>query len=257
MREAVALDQVGVIAQRSRRWSTSTAPRWPRSRRSPAAHRRQARRARPATRAGARSPSVGDDRHLLADQTSRTSRAVEQLWRLIRDALIAEWKNDRADPDSASGRCPVPGPEPSTPSCAWSRPRGMPKSPAGPWAAQHRGGPRRYRQRAAALHLGPLLGEHRSPLPDLRCHLRPGSNATRADRHRRAAGDQPSASHAPSSTATRACVVPGCGATRGLHAHHQALGRRRATRLANLAGMPTITGCTIAASSPSPVTQTT
>ena len=62
-----------------------------------------------------------------------------------------------------------------------------------------------------------------------------------------------------SSTATARCVVPGCGATRGLHAHHiwhwedggptDSTTSRWSARIT--------TGCTIAASSPSPDPPTT
>ncbi len=88
-------------------------------------------------------------------------------------------------------------------------------------AAHHRGGARRCWQRAAALHLGPLLtdAERRYLTCDATCEVwfeRDGEvigagRATRVinRRLRRALEHrQPT------------CAVPGCGATQGLHAHH-------------------------------------
>ena len=138
-----------------------------------------------------------------------------------RDALIAEWKNDRADPDSASEQVP---PFPGTVDAflrlvetSWDaevarRPHGQHST-----VVVHVD----IEQRAAALHLGPLLGEsdRRYLTCDATCEAwfeRDGEpigagRATRVinRRLRRALEHR-----------DRACVVPGCGATRGLHAHH-------------------------------------
>ena len=88
-------------------------------------------------------------------------------------------------------------------------------------AAHHRGGASGRRARAAALHLGPLLSDddRRYLTCDATCEVwfeRHGQvigsgRATRTvnRRLRRALEHR-----------DRCCVVPGCGATRGLHAHH-------------------------------------
>ncbi len=90
-------------------------------------------------------------------------------------------------------------------------------------AAHHGGGARRCRKkRAAALHLGPLLtdAERQYLTCDATCEVwfeRDGQvNRLRAsDPH-----DQPAAAPRPGAPPTRRAAVPGCGATRGLHAHH-------------------------------------
>ena len=76
--------------------------------------------------------------------------------------------------------------------------------------------------RAAALHLGPLLSdaERQYLTCDATCEVwfeRDGrAHRCRAGPPARSAGG----CAAPWSTATACCAVPGCGATRGLHAHH-------------------------------------
>ena len=118
-----------------------------------------------------------------------------------------------------------------TRSWVWSRPAGTPRPRAArtdstpPWSCTSTS-----RSRVAALHLGPLLSDdERAYLTcDATCEVwfqRAGrvigsGRATRTvnRRLRRALEHR-----------DRCCVVPGCGATRGLHAHHiVALGGRRA-----------------------------
>ena len=75
-------------------------------------------------------------------------------------------------------------------------------------------------QRAAALHLGPLLtdDDRRYLTCDATCEVwfHRSGQLIGAGRTTRVISRR---LRAPSSTATR-CAVPGCGATRGLHAHH-------------------------------------
>jgi Domain of unknown function (DUF222)/HNH endonuclease len=138
-----------------------------------------------------------------------------------RDALIAEWKQDRGDGDCASDIAP---PLPGTVEAF------MRLVEAG-WDAEAARRPHGHHttvvvhvdveQRAAALHLGPLLtdAERQYLTCDATCEVwfeRDGEviGAGRATRQinrrlRRALEHrQPT------------CAVPGCGATRGLHAHH-------------------------------------
>jgi Domain of unknown function (DUF222)/HNH endonuclease len=138
-----------------------------------------------------------------------------------RDALIAEWKHDHGDGERASDIAP---PLPGTVEAF------MRLVEAG-WDAEAARRPHGHHttvvvhvdveQRAAALHLGPLLtdAERRYLTCDATCEVwfeRHGEviGAGRATRQinrrlRRALEHrQPT------------CAVPGCGATRGLHAHH-------------------------------------
>ena len=138
-----------------------------------------------------------------------------------RDALIAQWKHDRGTGEAASEIAPPP---PGTLEAF------MRLVEAG-WDAEAARRPHGQHttvvvhvdvaQRAAALHLGPLLtqAERRYLTCDATCEVwfeRDGEviGASRATRQinrrlRRALEHrQPT------------CVVPGCGATRGLHAHH-------------------------------------
>ncbi len=138
-----------------------------------------------------------------------------------RDALIAEWKHDHGNGQSASEIAP---PLPGTVEAF------MRLVEAG-WDAEAARRPHAQHttvvvhvdveQRAAALHLGPLLtdAERRYLTCDARCEVwfeRHGEvigagRATRLinRRLRRALEHR-----------HRMCAVPGCGATRGLHAHH-------------------------------------
>jgi hypothetical protein len=138
-----------------------------------------------------------------------------------RDALFAEWKHDRGNGECASDIAP---PLPGTVEAF------MHLVEAG-WDAEAARRPHGHHttvvvhvdveQRAAALHLGPLLteAERRYLTCDATCEVwfeRDGEviGAGRATRQinrrlRRALEHrQPT------------CAVPGCGATRGLHAHH-------------------------------------
>jgi hypothetical protein len=138
-----------------------------------------------------------------------------------RDALIAEWKRDHGEGQGASGQRP---PLPSTAEAfmrlveagwdaeATRRPHGQHTTVVVHFDVE---------RRAAALHLGPLLSdaERRYLTCDATCEVwfeRHGEvigagRATRVinRRLRRALEYR-----------DRMCAVPGCGATRGLHAHH-------------------------------------
>ncbi|WP_142254680.1 HNH endonuclease signature motif containing protein, partial [Mycobacterium colombiense] len=138
-----------------------------------------------------------------------------------RDALIAEWKHDRDNGDRACDQRP---PLPTTAEAfmrlveaGWDveaarRPHGQHTT-----VVVHLD----VEQRAAALHLGPLLSEaeRRYLTCDATCEVwfeRHGQviGAGRASRLisrrlRRALEHR-----------DRTCAVPGCGASRGLHAHH-------------------------------------
>ncbi|MFA1703218.1 HNH endonuclease signature motif containing protein [Mycobacterium intracellulare] len=138
-----------------------------------------------------------------------------------REALIAEWKHDHANGAGVSDQRP---PLPSTVDAfmrlveagwdaeATRRPHGQHTTVVAHLDIE---------RRAAALHLGPLLSdaERRLLTCDATCEVwfeRDGEvigagRATRVinRRLRRALEYR-----------DRACVVPGCGATRGLHAHH-------------------------------------
>ncbi|AGB21910.1 protein of unknown function DUF222/HNH endonuclease [Mycobacterium sp. JS623] len=140
------------------------------------------------------------------------------------DALIAQWKHDHGDGDSADHtseqRAPVPGTEEAfmrLVEAGWDaeaarRPHGQHTT-----VVVHLD----VEQRAAALHLGPLLTEaERQYLTcDATCEVwfeRAGqpigagrTTRTISRRLRRALEHR-----------HRMCAVPGCGATRGLHAHH-------------------------------------
>jgi hypothetical protein len=138
-----------------------------------------------------------------------------------REALIAQWKHDRGEGEAASQNAPpVPGTleafmrlvEAGWDAEATRRPHGQHTT-----VVVHLD----VAQRAAALHLGPALtaAERRYLSCDAKCEVwfeRDGEligagRTTRmiSRRLRRALEHrQP------------ACAVPGCGATRGLHAHH-------------------------------------
>lgn len=138
-----------------------------------------------------------------------------------RDALIAEWKHDHGEEDDASGRVP---PFPDTVDAF------MRLIETG-WDTEAARRPHGHHttvvvhvdvdKGAASLHLGPLLSDsdRRFLTCDATCEAwfeRDGEvigagRATRVinRRLRRALENR-----------DRACAVPGCGATRGLHAHH-------------------------------------
>jgi len=138
-----------------------------------------------------------------------------------RDALIAEWKRDRDNGDRAGDQVPpVPGTgeafmrlvEAGWDTEAARRPHGQHTT-----VVVHVD----VEQRAAALHLGPLLTdtERRYLTCDATCEVwfeRDGEvigagRATRLiNRRLRRALER----------RHRMCAVPGCGVTRGLHAHH-------------------------------------
>ncbi len=139
-----------------------------------------------------------------------------------RDALVAEWKRDHGEngADQAGQRPPLPNTAAAflrLVEAGWdaevaARPHGQHTTVVVHVDVQ---------DKVAALHLGPLLsdGERRYLLCDATCEVwfeRHGQvigsgRATRtvSRRLRRALEHR-----------DRCCVVPGCGATRGLHAHH-------------------------------------
>ena len=139
-----------------------------------------------------------------------------------RDALITDWKNDHTG--HADGGCEQAPPFPNTVD-------GFMRLIEAGWDAEATRRPHGQRttvvvhldleSRIAALHLGPLLtdDERRYLTCDATCEVwfeRHGQvvgcgRATRTvgRRLRRALEHR-----------DRCCVVPGCGATRGLHAHH-------------------------------------
>jgi Domain of unknown function (DUF222)/HNH endonuclease len=138
-----------------------------------------------------------------------------------RDALIAEWKHDHGDRDRASDQAP---PLPGTVEAF------MRLVEAG-WDAEAARRPHGHHttvvvhvdieQRAAALHLGPLLteSERRYLSCDATCEVwfeRDGEviGAGRATRQINRRLRRALEHRHPT------CAVPGCGATRGLHAHH-------------------------------------
>ncbi|MGH3639862.1 MAG: DUF222 domain-containing protein, partial [Mycobacterium sp.] len=137
------------------------------------------------------------------------------------DALVADWKRDHADGDAVSEQAPpVPGLVDGFMSlieAGWDadvarRPHGQRTTVVVHLDVENR---------AAALHLGPFLSEsdRRFLMCEADCEVwfeRHGQvigsgRATRqiSRRLRRALEHR-----------DRCCVVPGCGATRGLHAHH-------------------------------------
>ncbi|OBH97942.1 HNH endonuclease signature motif containing protein [Mycobacterium sp. E2733] len=138
-----------------------------------------------------------------------------------RDALIAEWKHDRDNPGSASE---------STPPLPGTLEAFMRLVEAG-WDAEAARRPHGQHttvvvhvdvlQRAAALHLGPLLtdAERRYLTCDATWEawferdgqlIGAGRTTRQISRRLRRALEH----------RHRTCAVPGCGATRGLHAHH-------------------------------------
>ncbi|OBG64498.1 MULTISPECIES: HNH endonuclease signature motif containing protein [unclassified Mycobacterium] len=136
-----------------------------------------------------------------------------------RDALIAEWKHDRAEGASDSAP-PLPGTveafmrlvEAGWDAEAARRPHGQHTT-----VVVHVD----VEQRAAALHMGPLLtdAERRYVTCDATCEVwfeRDGEviGAGRATRQINRRLRRALEHRHPT------CAVPGCGATRGLHAHH-------------------------------------
>ena len=141
------------------------------------------------------------------------------------DALIAQWKHDHDNGDHDNDRAADHSPPLPTAAEAFMR-----LVEAG-WDAEAARRPHGHHttvvmhldveQRVAALHLGPLLSEadRRYLMCDATCEVwfeRDGQvigagRATRliSRRLRRALEHR-----------HRSCAVPGCGATRGLHAHH-------------------------------------
>ena len=138
-----------------------------------------------------------------------------------RDALIAEWKRDHGDADPAAGqRPPLPGTyeafmrlvEAGWDAEAVRRPHGQHTTMVVHLDVQ---------KRAAALHLGPLLSdaERRYLTCDATYEawferdgqvIGAGRSTRQISRRLRRVLEH----------RHRSCAVPGCGATRGLHAHH-------------------------------------
>ena len=145
------------------------------------------------------------------------------------DALIADWKRDHPDsPDGPDGaQTPASGPAPPLPTTLDAFTRLV---EAG-WDSDVAARPHGQRTtvvvhldvaaRIAALHLGPLLGDgdRRYLTCDATCEvwfkrhgqvIGAGRETRLINRRLRRALEH----------RDRCCVVPGCGATRGLHAHH-------------------------------------
>jgi hypothetical protein len=141
------------------------------------------------------------------------------------EALIAAWKRDREDADGASEQAP---PFPNTVDAfmglieaGWdadvaARPHGQHTT-----VVVHLDLDKDGEKTVAALHLGPVLtdAERRYLTCDATCevwferHGQPmgaGRSARTVNRRLRRALER----------RDRCCAVPGCGATRGLHAHH-------------------------------------
>ena len=176
-----------------------------------------------------------------------------------RDALISEWKHDRGDGERASENAP---PMPGTLEAflrlvetgwdveATRRPHGQHTT-----VVVHLD----VAQRAAALHLGPALtdAERQYLSCDATCEvwfqrdgqpIGAGRTTRQISRRLRRALEH----------RHRACAVPGCGATRGLHAHHlrhwEDGGSTDSTIWCCSARITT--GCITAAASPSPAPPT-
>ncbi|MEZ0350369.1 HNH endonuclease signature motif containing protein [Mycobacterium sp. pR1184] len=134
-----------------------------------------------------------------------------------RDALITEWKQDHSDGESAA---PLPGTveafmrlvETGWDTEAARRPHGQHTTVVVHLDVQ---------QRAAALHLGPLLSdaERRYLTCDATCEVwfERGGEPIGAGRTTRVISRR---LRRALEHRDRSCAVPGCGATRGLHAHH-------------------------------------
>ncbi|MEM6105981.1 HNH endonuclease signature motif containing protein [Mycobacterium sp. 050272] len=138
-----------------------------------------------------------------------------------RDALITEWRQDHGDGESAvDQRPPLPGTveafmrlvETGWDAEAARRPHGQHTTVVVHLDVQ---------QRAAALHLGPLLSdaERRYLTCDATCEVwfERGGEPIGAGRTTRVISRR---LRRALEHRDRSCAVPGCGATRGLHAHH-------------------------------------
>jgi hypothetical protein len=138
-----------------------------------------------------------------------------------RDALIGEWKHDHANGQGAGDQAPpMPGSaeafmrlvEASWDAEAARRPHGQQTTVVVHVDAQ---------QRVAALHLGPLLtdAERRYLTCDATCEVwfERGGEVIGAGRSTRVISRR---LRRALEHRHRMCAVPGCGATRGLHAHH-------------------------------------
>ena len=148
---------------------------------------------------------------MVAHQTPHAQAAtLDAAINAHREALITDWKQARGDASQAGP--PMPGDleaflrlvEAGWDAEATRRPHG-----AHTTVVVHLD----LAQRAAALHLGPLLtdAERRYLTCDATCEVwfHPQRPAHRRRAHH--AGDQPAAAPRPSSTATDSCAVPGCG----------------------------------------------
>ena len=139
-----------------------------------------------------------------------------------RDALIADWKRDHDDDDGRVSRTGRRYPnavdafmrlvEAGWDADAARRPHGQHTT-----VVMHVD----VKDRVAALHLGPLLSDDERHYLTLRRHLRSLVPPRRPGHRRRTdhPDDQPPTAPRPR-TPPPTCAVPGCGATRGLHAHH-------------------------------------
>ena len=170
-----------------------------------------------------------------------------------RDALITAWKHDHGD--GSSEQAP---PMPNTVD-------GFMSLVVAGWDAEVARRPHAQRttvvvhvdleSRIAALHLGPLLSDddRRYLTCDATCEVwfeRDG-RVIGAGRATRTVGRR---LRRVLEHRDRCCVIPGCGATRGLHAHHVCIGRTAAPPNSTIScwSVRITIGPTIAVSSPSP-----
>ncbi|WP_156690645.1 HNH endonuclease signature motif containing protein, partial [Mycobacterium sp. Marseille-P9652] len=137
-----------------------------------------------------------------------------------REALVAEWKRDHGDGGAGGERPPLPGNVEAfmrLVETGWDLEASRRPHSAHTTVVVHLD----VKQRAAALHLGPLLSDadRRELTCDATCEVW-------LERH-----GQPLGAGRTTRTINRrlrralehrhpTCAVPGCGATRGLHAHH-------------------------------------
>ena len=149
-----------------------------------------------------------------------------------RDALIAEWKRDHDDDRRAPNRPPLPGAgdgfmrlvEAGWDADAARRPHGQHTT-----VVMHLD----VKDRVAVAASGPAAHGFRTPLPDLRRHLRSVVPPRRAGHRSRAgdAGDQPPASPCPRASPPHLCGARLRRDSWFARPSHPALGRRRPHRV--------------------------
>ena len=147
------------------------------------------------------------------------------------DALIAEWKRDHDDDRRSPNRPPLPGAGEAflrLVETELGRRRRAPPT----WAAHDRGDARRREGPHRRSASGPAAVGFRTPIPDLRRHLRSVVPPRRAGHRRRAGdpGDQPQASSRPRAPPPHLCGARMWCYPRTARPPHRALGRRRRDR---------------------------